>query len=363
VLENRSRLVFPFRRYQIQKCWRGERPALGRFKEFLQADFDIIDESDIPVSYDLEMIETANELLASLPIPETHLLVSNRKIQEGFCQASGISDIHSSLHIMDKLDKIGEEEVFRRLTESIGISASAAQGCIQLCRIKGQDPDRVAASIRSLGARHPLLEEGLSELCAILQACRKQPGNQVWADLSVVRGLDYYTGTVCEGKFVQFPAYPSILGGGRYDNLASKGDARLPGVGLSIGITRILGLILHGGFLQSSRKTPSCVLVALVSDDARERSVEIAQTLRKRGIACEVFPRALKYGRQIAYAGKQGIPYVWFPVESGEGWGEVKDIRTGSQAAANPMEWTPPDEDIEVQVIEHEERLHNLSGN
>jgi histidyl-tRNA synthetase len=140
------------------------------------------------------------------------------------------------------------------------------------------------------------------------------------------------------------------VAGGRYDNLASAGEAKLPGVGLSIGITRILGLVLHEGLLKACRQTPSCVLVALVSDELRERSTEIARALRGRGIACEVYPRPVKYGKQIAYAEKKGIPYVWFPDEAGQGTGEVRDLRARAQAAADPLSWLPPSEDLAVQA-------------
>jgi histidyl-tRNA synthetase len=182
----------------------------------------------------------------------------------------------------------------------------------------------------------------------------------VVADLSVARGLDYDTGTVLEGRFTGFPRYPSILGGGRYDSLASVGSQKYPGVGLSIGLTRILGIVLHEGTLRASRKTPSCVLVALVSDERREASARIARALRERGLPCEVFPRPVKYGKQIAYAEKKGIPYVWFPDETGSGPGEVRDLRLRSQAPADPVTWLPPESDRSVQVTRDDEALQAL---
>lgn len=362
VVENRGKLTFPFRRYQIQKAWRGERPGLGRYREFLQADFDIIGENDLSISNDVEVLQTINEIVAALPIPPVRIQLNNRKILEGFYRGLGMpaESIPSVLRSVDKLDKIGEEKVYQQLTGSLGIPAETAGKCIQLGLIKGQEPAPILRAVQSLGARHELLEEGLEELSLILAACRSQPGNSVVADLSIARGLDYYTGTVCEARFVQFPQYPSLLGGGRYDRLATTGSTRFPGVGLTIGITRILGLVLHEGLLRASRKTSSCVMVALISDDLRRRSMDTARILRSRGIPCEVFPEAVKYGKQIAYAEKKGIPYVWFPAESGEILGEVRDIRNRIQWPADPQEWMPPEEDLEVRILRDEDALQLL---
>jgi histidyl-tRNA synthetase len=362
VVENRGKLQFPFRRYQIQKAWRGERPGLGRYREFLQADFDIIGENRLSISNDVEVIQTINEIVAELPIPPVRIQLNNRKILEGFYRGMRIPEenIHAVLRSVDKLDKVGEEHTFQQLTGSLRILPETARKCIQLGQIKGQDSTRVINAVRSLEASHTLLEEGLEELSLVLDACRQQPGNSVVADLSIARGLDYYTGTVCEARFVQFPQYPSLLGGGRYDRLANTGSTQFPGVGLTIGITRILGLVLHEGLLRASRKTPTCVLIALVSEPLRSRSIEIARILRSREIPCELFPEAARYGKQIAYAEKKGIPYVWFPSESGENWGEVRDLRSRSQEPANPQEWTPPEEDRAVTVFRDEEASQSL---
>lgn len=360
VRENRGKLVFPFRRYQIQKAWRGERPAQGRFREFLQADFDIIDEAPLTTHSDLEVIQTINDIVNSLPIPPVRLLVSHRKLLEGFYRGLGIEAITGVLRVMDKLEKIGEAQVLRLLSEDLGLSETVSAKCIQLGQVKGQDIDTINRYVRELGVKHAMLEEGLEELLTILAACNRQPWNSVTADLSVARGLDYYTGMVIEGKFALFPRYPTIVAGGRYDQLAANGGSTLPGVGLSVGVTRILGLVLHEGLLEASRKTPACVLIALVSEERREMSVAIAGALRSRGIPCEVYPRPLKYGRQIAYAERKGIPYVWFPAEAGEGSGEVRDLRARTQRPADPLTWTPPQTEMEVQIIRNEEALEKL---
>jgi histidyl-tRNA synthetase len=359
VVENRSKLVFPFRRYQIQKAWRGETPGLGRYREFLQADIDIVDEQPLTIHSDQEIVQTVNEVLTSLPIPEIQLLVNHRKILEGIYEGLGIDAITDVLRLMDKLDKVGEANVYQQLL-ALGLSDQTAGKCLQAGKIHGQDGDRLYQAIKALGVTHPLLDEGFDELGYLLTVCNHHTKSAVYADLSIARGLDYYTGMVCEGRFVQFPHYPTIVAGGRYDNLVTDETLKLPGVGVSIGVTRILGLVLGEGLLKCSRKTPSCVLIALISDALRDKSMETARVLRSRGICCEVFPRPVRYGKQIAYADKKGIPYVWFPDETGQSTGEVRDIRTGNQVAADPMMWIPGSNDFSVRVRKNAVALQEL---
>jgi histidyl-tRNA synthetase len=367
IIENKNEVTFPLRRYQIQKAWRGERPGLGRYREFLQADIDIVDAQDLPVYNDLEIVQIASDIMTSLPIPDVQIFVNNRKLLEGFYRALGITAINEVLRSVDKLQKIGEKRVYQHLTENVGLSSNIAAKCLEIGSISEQNASTLESSVRSLGVNHELMEEGLYELSYILGASNAQVENLIRADLGIARGLDYYTGTVYEVKFPQFSKYPSIAAGGRYDNLVSDGSSRLPGVGISIGITRILGLVLREGVLQANRKTPTCVLVALVSDEKRSESLKIASSLRNRGIPCEVYPRALRYGKQIKYADHKGIPYVWFPSEIGQGDGEVRDIRSGIQVAANSNTWMPPNEDIRVQIQRNDDAfdklLHNVRYN
>jgi histidyl-tRNA synthetase len=360
VLENRRQLEFPFRRYQIQKAWRGETPGSGRYREFLQADIDIIEGQHRSVSADVEIIQAVSEVMAALPIPPVRLHVNNRKLLEGFCLGLGIERITQTLRILDKLAKIGEQEVLGQLAAQVSLPREAATQCLALAGISGTSAAEVAGAVTALGVAHPLLDEGLDELASVLLACEGQAAAPVMADLSIVRGLDYYTGTVCETKFVQFPRYPTVAAGGRYDNLVADSAVSLPGVGMSIGITRILGLVLHEGLLRGSRKTPSCVLVALVSDERRGQSLGIARRLRARGIACEVYPRPVRYGQQIQYADRKGIPFVWFPPESGEGDGQVRDLRSKAQVSADEDIWVPPAEDLSARVIADGQALERV---
>ncbi|MEO0651232.1 MAG: ATP phosphoribosyltransferase regulatory subunit, partial [Planctomycetota bacterium] len=174
---------------------------------------------------------------------------------------------------------------------------------------------------------------------------------RVVCDLSIARGLNYYTGMVCEGQMQGYEDMGSVCSGGRYDNLAAMGSKeRLPGVGLSIGVTRILGRLFSENRLQVARQTPTAVLVALDADDTRPASDAVAHALRARGVPTEVFDRPIKFGKQIAYADKKGIPFVWFPTGAESGGHAVRDIRTGEQLEADPALWQPPAADLAVEA-------------
>lgn len=363
VIENKGKLSFPLRRYQMQKAWRGERPGLGRYREFLQADIDLIDNQPLTTQSDIEIIRVINDILTELPIPKVNLFVNNRKLLEGFYRALGIEKITETLRIIDKLAKIGEEKVLLFLTEDLNIPTESAKKCIEFGKIKGSNPQKIRDEVNAFNLTHPLIAEGLEELCEILNAFTETTESNVLADLSIARGFDYYTGMVCEGRFADFPKYPTVVAGGRYDNLISDNSVKLPGVGISFGVTRILGLVLHEGLIRASRKTPSCVLIALVSDETRSKSFEIANVLRNRGIPCEIYSRPDKYGKQISYADTKGIPFVWFPSESDEGTGELRDLRTREQSVADPNVWTPDKKDLEILIIQDEESLKKALEN
>ncbi|WP_406043701.1 histidine--tRNA ligase [Micromonospora sp. NBC_00898] len=346
VLENAGKLQFPFRRYQIQKVWRGERPQEGRYREFLQADIDIVDRDTLPAHYEAEMPLVIGDALRSLPIPPVRIQVNNRKICEGFYRGVGISDPESALRAVDKLDKIGPAKVAELLAETAGASEAQAKAVLALAEISASDAS-FADAVRALGVSDPLLDEGIAELTAVVEtAAAHSPGLCV-ADLRIARGLDYYTGTVYETQMVGYERFGSVCSGGRYDNLASSGNVSFPGVGISIGVTRLLGLLFGADALTVSRSVPTCVLVAVTNEEDRPASNKVAEALRSRGIPTEVSPSAAKFGKQIRYAERRGIPYVWFPGAEGD---EVKDIRSGEQVAAAAGEWTPPRADLKPLV-------------
>ncbi|MGN6752425.1 MAG: histidine--tRNA ligase [Intrasporangium sp.] len=347
VLENAGKLQFPFRRYQIQRAWRGERPQEGRYREFTQADIDVVDVGELSPHFEAEMPLVIADVFSKFAVGDFVIQVNNRKIPNGFYQGIGLTDVTGTLRIVDKLDKIGPEKVRELLIES-GASPEQADQCLALAEIRTEDLSFVDR-VRALGVEHPLLDEGLEALEAVIRTGLAHAPGRVVADLRIARGLDYYTGTVYETQFVGHEDWGSFCSGGRYDALASDGRTTYPGVGISIGVTRILGLLIGHGILTSSRSTPAAVLVALKDDDSREEAVAVATALRGRGIACEVASKAAKFGKQIRYAERRGIPYVWFP-GAGESGDEVKDIRSGEQVPADASVWTPPAEDLEPAI-------------
>ena len=347
VVENAGHLAFPFRRYQIQKVWRGERPQEGRAREFTQADIDVVGDGDLPFRYDVELALVIAEALGALPIPDFLIRVNNRKLAEGFYRGIGLEDTAGVLRSIDKLEKIGAERVAQLLQEELGATAEQADAALKLASIRTPDMSFVD-QVRALGVTNELLEEGLDELSQVIAEAVKRAPGRVVADLSIARGLDYYTGTVYETVLVGHESLGSICSGGRYDSLASKGNRKFPGVGLSIGVTRLVMRILSQEFAAANRSVPTAVLVALTDDESWSAAQDIAGDLRARGIPVEVAAKAEKFGKQIKYADRRGIPFVWFTSEDGSH--EVKDIRSGEQVPADPQTWTPPAEDLFVQV-------------
>jgi histidyl-tRNA synthetase len=353
VLENAGHLAFPFRRHQVQKVWRGERPQEGRYREFTQADIDVVDVGELAPHFEAEMPLVVAEVFRKLPIGRMVIQVSNRKIPEGFYRGIGmgaddVTEIQHALRIVDKLDKVGPEKVAAMLVEA-GCTDEQAQQCLALAAIRTEDLAFVD-EVRALGVHHPTLDEGLEALAAVIRTGLDNAPGAMVADLKIARGLDYYTGTVYETQLVGHESWGSFCSGGRYDSLASDGRTSYPGVGISIGVSRLLGLLLGEGLVRASRSTPACVLVAVNDEESRAASTRVATALRQRGIACEVAPKPAKFGKQIRYAERRGIPYVWFPGAADAG-DQVKDIRSGQQVDADAATWSPPPEDLHPQVV------------
>ncbi len=350
VLENAGHLNFPFRRFQIQKAWRGERPQEGRYREFLQADVDIVGADVLAAHHDVELplvaLDALRRLEVDFGIPPATMSVNNRQLSEGFYRGLGVTDHMAVLQRVDKLDKIGPQAVSELLQREVGLSAAAAAKCLELATITAPDASFVDR-VQALGVEHPLLDIGLEQLAAVVTTAADLLPGRLVADLKIARGLDYYTGTVYETTMAGYESMGSISSGGRYDSLATDGKRTYPGVGLSIGVSRILVPLIGKGKLTASREVPTCVLVAVDSEETRSQAIATASALRGRGIATEVAPKADKYGKQIRYADRRGIPYVWF----GGLEGEVKDIRSGEQRPAAAGDWTPPGVDLKPSVI------------
>ena len=360
VLEHAGKLEFPFRRYQIQKAWRGERPPEGRFREFTQADIDIVGRDELPFHHDVEVARVMAEALGTLTfLPRLRMQVNNRRLLQGFYAGIGVDDPAAAMRQVDKLDKLSPHQVGKALVDEVGLTAQQADQCLELAGIRSGDASFVDA-VKRLGVEHELLEQGLTELRTVVEGCAGAQTDRlsIEADLSVARGLDYYTGTVFETRMSGFESLGSICSGGRYDSLASDGRTTYPGVGISLGVSRLLVPLFQRGLLGSSRSVPSAVLVALPDEASRADCDTVAQALRVRGIPAEVAASAQKYGKQIRYAERRGIPFVWFPpgdAADTDGRHEVKDIRSGEQVPADPDSWTPPPTDLRPQVTVEEE--------
>ncbi|WP_095614431.1 histidine--tRNA ligase [Bifidobacterium criceti] len=355
VVEHSGQLPFPFKRWQIQKVWRGERPQEGRFREFVQADIDVVGEGTLPEHYEVELplvMVNALERLREFGLPKATVHANNRKLSEGFYRGLGLTDIEGVLREIDKLDKIGADEVVRLLVNECAASEQQANACLELAQITASDGQSLIDRFNGLceihhidmdGDAYAMAKEGLDTLTMIVdEAARIRPGSVI-ADLKIARGLDYYTGSVYETFLDGASSLGSICSGGRYDNLASQGSRKYPGVGLSIGLSRLVSYMLHSAGATASRISPACVLVAVWNEENRGESNEIARQLRARGIAADVAPTAAKLGKQIKYADKLGIPYVWFPNEdpADDGPDQVKNIISGEQTDADARSWEP----------------------
>ena len=365
VLENAGKLEFPFRRYQIQKVWRGERPQEGRFREFTQADIDIVGKDTLPFHHDVEVTRVMLDALAQLASPESiglpgfRLQVNNRKLIQGFYAGLGAPDVDEVMRLIDKLDKLPVAEVKKLLVAEAGLTDEQADRCLELATIKSSD-DSFVERVRALGVTGELLDEGLDELATLIRACAPLTASDslankvsIVADLSIARGLDYYTGTVFETRLDGYESLGSICSGGRYDALASDGRTTYPGVGISLGVSRVLVPLAQRGLLSADRQVPSAVLVALNDEESRPAADATATALRSRGIACEVAPTPAKFGKQIRFAERRGIPYVWFAARQDDGSvaDQVKDIRSGEQVPADADTWQPPAQDLRPRVV------------
>jgi histidyl-tRNA synthetase len=340
--ERAGSLHFPFKRYQIQPAWRGERPQEGRYREFLQADADVIGKGSLPLHYDAELPALLIGILDALPMPPATIRINNRKILDGFMSGLGIEDVTGTLRKVDKLGKIGEAKLEALLRESV--DERQARAVLALCRIRTPDAS-FADAVRELGVSSATLDVGLAELATVMDGNRHLRAGAVVADLSIARGFDYYTGTVYEGTMAGFERVGAVCSGGRYDDLVAQGaESReaYPGVGVSIGVSRILGLLIGRGHLVASRATPTCVLVALNDAGHRADAAAIAHELRSRGIAAEPYHEPESYKKQLRWAQRLGIPYVWF--HEGERKHSVKNMTDGTQTEADLATWQPAPE-------------------
>lgn len=327
-----NHLTFPFKRYQMQKVWRGERPQLGRMREFLQCDIDVINVDHLPLHFDAEMPAIIYEVLAGLNIGRFQIRISNRKILLGLLDALGIQDPLPVTRTIDKLDKLGQNQVRTLLKQENGLHSEQVDSVLLV--IQTEDLNMILP-------QNQRMQEGIDELQFVLNQLQHLPEDAVKADLSIVRGLDYYTGTVYETQLLDIPEFTSsVCSGGRYDDLAGAYiNKHLPGVGISIGFTRLFEVLKHHGYIKSGPKCPTDVLVVLPSEEQRELASQTARILRQNGYKIELYHAPQKIGKQLAYAEKKGIRYVWFPPFDAHGSHEVKDMNNGKQTSTDPHTW------------------------
>ncbi|MCB9982051.1 MAG: histidine--tRNA ligase [Rhodospirillales bacterium] len=354
VAQHFADLTFPFKRYQMQKVWRGERPQMGRMREFTQCDIDVINVDSLPLHFDAEVAAICYEALAAMDMGRVQLRVSNRKILLGLLENIGVKNPAEILRLIDKMDKIGllEFKVQLEGTTEKEVKNAIIQ-FVELSNAVKENPSNASGLLRDFIARNDviarsgsdaaiqMMNEGIEELDFVLKQL-EHLGDGVVADLSIVRGLDYYTGTVYETQLLDVPEFVgSVCSGGRYDDLAgSYINKHLPGVGISIGFTRLFDVLRQAGKIEPGPKSPADVLVVLPSEERRDEAAQAARTLRERGMKVELYHAPQKVGKQISYAEKKGIPYVWFPPFEDGLAHEVKNMSTGEQTEASPNDWT-----------------------
>ena len=334
---NYANLAFPFRRFQIGKVYRGERAQRGRFREFYQADIDIIGDGKLDISNDAEIPAIIYRTFTSLGLRRFQIRVNNRKILNGFY---GMMDLtHKSGDIMrtvDKLEKIGEKSVRDLLTApEIGLTDEQAAEILRFIDIKGSNAE-VLTALEQYRGRNEKFDEGLDELGAMVKnlAGFGVPEDNFALDLTIARGLDYYTGTVYETTMLDHPEIGSICSGGRYDNLAEYyTDKQLPGVGISIGLTRLFFVLEDQGYLNDSLNTaPADVLILPMTEDMGP-AISLATSLRSSGIRTQIYGEQKKFKQKMSYADKLAVPYVIFLGEDEikDNAAAVKNMRTGEQ--------------------------------
>lgn len=317
VAEHEHELAFPFRRYQMQRVYRGERAQRGRFREFYQCDIDVIGKDALSVRFDAELPAVIHAVFSELAIGAFTIQLNNRKLMRGFFEAQGIADGELQalvLREVDKLDKRGEDHVRETLTgEGFDLPAEAVARILDFVKVRSDSHADALARLDALGEGNEALREGVSELREVLELVRALgvPESAYALNFSIARGLDYYTGTVYETTLNDYPQIGSICSGGRYENLASHyTKSKLPGVGISIGLTRLFWQLREAGLLGNSAGSTVQAMVALMDGQSLTDALEIARRLRAAGINTEVQMEARKIGKQFQYASRAGIRFV-----------------------------------------------------
>ena len=317
VAEHEHDLAFPFRRYQIQRVYRGERAQRGRFREFYQCDIDVVGKDALSIRFDAEVLAVIHAVFSELGIGAFTVQLNNRKLMRGFFEGLGVADGGQQMAVLrevDKLDKRGADYVRDTLTgEGFGLSADTVQSILSFVAVRSTGHADALARLQALGQGSETFNQGIAELREVLELVHALgvPESDYCLNFSIARGLDYYTGTVYETQLDDYPQIGSICSGGRYEDLASHyTKSKLPGVGISIGLTRLFWQLREAGLIAGVDESSVQAMVALMEEDQLADSLDIARRLRAGGINTEVQMEAKKLGKQFQYASRAGIRFV-----------------------------------------------------
>ena len=338
---NYASLSFPFRRFQIGKVYRGERAQRGRFREFYQADIDVVGDGKLDIVNEAEIPSVIYRTFSSLGLTKFVIRVNNRKILNGFYAMLGLTGQSGDImRTVDKLDKIGPEKVRGILTEEFAVPAEDADEILRFISIQGGNAG-VLSALEAYRGKNELFDAGLAELESVVRCLRDfgVPEEHFAVDLTIARGLDYYTGTVYETTLTEHPEIGSVCSGGRYDNLAEYyTDKPLPGVGISIGLTRLFYVLQEQGMLNDELITaPADVLVIPMTEDI-SFAVRAATTLRDGGIRAQLYTEQKKFKAKMSYADRLGFPFAAIVGEDEIAAGKIalKNMRSGEQISVSP---------------------------
>ena len=342
VAANYAKLQFPFRRFQIGKVWRGERAQRGRFREFYQADIDVIGDGKLDIMNEAEIPSIICRAFTELGLRDFTIRINNRKVLGGFFRMHGMSAPAEILRTIDKLEKIGAEKVRAILLEDCGLDESQAAAVLDFTGFTGTTAEKLAF-LEGMCGRDELFDEGVRELRTVAEALPGLgvPPERFALDFTIARGLDYYTGTVYETTINSHPEIGSVCSGGRYDDLAEYyTDRKLPGAGISIGVTRLFYVLSEQGLLNPELEAAPADAIVLPMTEELGFAAETATLLRESGIRTQLYTEEKKFKQKLSYASKLGIPFAVIigEDEAKSGLVSLKDMRRGEQISCAPAE-------------------------